>query len=168
MNYEELWRALADLVTELRRSGESIPPYILKDLRSAKTTIQILKVNRDNPDHVLRVEEYLRSVEAYVMYAAQKRLGSRTVDQWLERLKRAREEAPEAAYPPITFVPRVPRDKHWLRIKVSEDIPLRRVEALAEEMGLGHEARENGYVIVYGEKGEIRNFVRRMAEFGRD
>lgn len=167
MNYEELWRALADLVTELRRSGESVPPYVMKDLRSAKTTIQILKVNRDNPEHVSRVEEYLRSVESYAMYAAQKRLGSLTVDHWMERLKRASEE-PEAAHTPVTFVPGVPRDKDWLRIKVSEDIPLGRIEALAEEMDLGHEARENGYVIVYGEKDEIRNFVKRMAEFSRD
>ncbi|MFQ6095100.1 MAG: DUF2096 family protein [Candidatus Bathyarchaeia archaeon] len=168
VNYEALWRALADLVTELRKSGESIPPYVMKDLRSAKTTIQILKVDKDNPDHVMRIEEFLRSVEAYVMYAAQKRFGSQTVDEWMERLKRAREKTPGAAYPPVRFVPGVPRDKHWLRIKVSPDIPLRRIEAAAEEMDLGHEARENGYVIVYGEKDNIRNFVRRMAELSRD
>jgi len=56
VNYEALWQVLADLVTELRKSGESIPPYLVKDLRSARTTIQILNVDRENLDHISRIE----------------------------------------------------------------------------------------------------------------
>jgi len=167
VNYEALWQVLADLVTELRRSGESIPPYVMKDLRSAKTTIQILKVDKDNPDHILRIEEFLRSVESYVMYAAQSRLGAQTVKKWMKQLKKTREEAQEEIYPQVRFIPGVPRDKHWVRIKASADIPIRRIETAAEEMGLEHEACGNGYIIVYGEKGKIRNFIRRMAELGK-
>ncbi|MEM2922524.1 MAG: DUF2096 family protein [Candidatus Bathyarchaeia archaeon] len=168
VNYEKLWQVLADLLTELRKYGESIPPYVMRDLRSAKTTIQIMKVDKDNPDHITRIEEFLGNAESYLMYAAEKRLELQTVDKWMERLKKAREEDQKEAYPQVKFVPGVPRDKHWVRIKPSADIPLGRIGVAVREMGLRHEARENGSVIVYGEESKIRNFVRRMAELSRD
>lgn len=168
VNYEALWQVLADLVTELKKSGESIPPYVMKDLRSAKTTIQILKVNRDNPDHISRTEEFLRSVESYVMYATEKRFEPSKIDEWMERLRNAWQEPEEAIPRPGGFVTGVPRDKHWVRMKISPDLPERRIKAVTHELGISYQLRENGFALVYGEKGKIRNFVRRMAEFSQD
>jgi len=168
VNYEALWQVLTDLVTELRKSGESIPPYLVKDLRSAKTTIQILNVDKDNPDHISRIEEFLRSVESYVMYAAEERLEPSRIDEWMERLKSARQEPDEVTLRPGGFVTGVPRDKHWVRIRTSPDLPEGRIRAVTEELSIGYQLCDNGSVIVYGEKDKIRSFARRMANLSRE
>ena len=54
MSYEENWKVLADLLTELRKKGEKIPTHIMNDLRSAKTMIQILKAD---PTHMKYIYE---------------------------------------------------------------------------------------------------------------
>lgn len=168
VNYEALWQVLAHLVTELKESGESIPPYVMRDLKSAKTTIQILKVNRGNPEHVSRIEEFLRSVESYIMYSAEERLEPSEIDEWMERLKNARQEPEEVTVHPGGFVRGVPRDKHWVRVRISPDLPEWRIRDVTEELNIGCQLRDNGSVIVYGEKDEIRNFARRMANLSRD
>jgi hypothetical protein len=44
MGCEELWKALADLINEFRKKGETIPSDIMTDLRAAKTLLQLLKL----------------------------------------------------------------------------------------------------------------------------
>ena len=164
-NYEAVWQVLDDLINELRRVGEVAPSHVMKDLRSAKTTVQILKVDKDNLDYLLRIEEFLRNVESYVMYTAQKKFGAQVVNSWMDRLERARGAVHEEAQPTSKFTPGVPRDKNWVRIKTTNDIPLKRIEWAAEEEGLEYKAHKNGYIIVYGERNRIQNFIKRMAGF---
>jgi len=168
VNYEAVWQVLADLITELRKKGETVPTHVMEDLRSAKTTIHILKVDEDNPDHLLRVEEFLGKVESYVMYTAQRKFGALTVNVWMDRLERAKRKVHEDIQPASKFIPGIPRDKHWVRIKIADDVPLERIELAAEEGGLEHKTQKNGYVIVYGEKTRIQNFIKRMAEFQQE
>lgn len=167
-NYEAVWRVLADLVTEFRKMGETVPSHVVNDLRSAKTTMQILKVDEDNPDHLLRIEEFLANVESYVICWAQKRFEARTFDGWMDRLESARREVHKIMQPRSNFVPGTPRDKHWIRVKASNDVPLKRIKSVAQEVGLEHKIHKSEYLIVYGEKGKIRSFIKRMAELHRD
>lgn len=168
INYEAAWQVLADLITELRKAGEVLPSQVMRDLRSAKTTIHILKVDKANPDHPLRIEEFLRNVESYVMYTAEKRFGAQTVDGWMDRLDKARREVLEVAQPSTKFVPGVPRDKHWVRVRTTDEIYLKMIKSAASEEDLRHKTYKNGYVIVYGEKSRIQNFIKRMTRLHKN
>lgn len=164
MGYEELWKALADLLTELRRRGETIPAEIMNDLRSAKTMIQILKVDPAHTENLLRIERYLGNVEFHLLFAAQDKLGPERVEQWMRKFERARRKVYEKkeAVAALRFVPGLPRGKRWIRIQVSEDRPQEDIERLADENGLSCRMQENGYMLVYGESEKIKSFVKKI------
>jgi len=164
MGYEEVWKVLADLLTELRSKDEAIPPEIMEDLRSAKTMMQILKAGPTRTENLSRIEMYLENVESYLVFLAQDKLGPEYVEQWMQKLAKARRGVSEEIRVPPRFVPGLPRDKHWVRIQVSEDTPREDIERLAEERGLSYRMQENGYLLVYGDKEGIKSFVKKMAE----
>ena len=165
MIYEENWKVLADLLTELRKKGEKIPTDVMNDLRSAKTMIQILKADPTHIENIPRIETYLGNVESYVIFTAQEKLGTEIVERWLRKLEKAKkikiEEKEEA---PPRFVPGLPRDKNWVRVQISEDTPQEDVERLAKENKLSCKMQKNGYMLVYGNGESIKSFVKKMAE----
>lgn len=164
MGYEELWKVLADLLTELRRRGETIPARIMKDLRSAKTMIQILKADPTRTENLPRIEAYLENVESYLIFTAQDKLGSEYGKEYMRKLEEARRTISEAETIPSRFVPGLPRGRPWVRIQVSEETPQKYIESLAEEEGLSYKMQEDGYILVYGDRERIRSLVRKMAE----
>ncbi|MEM3041230.1 MAG: DUF2096 family protein [Nitrososphaerota archaeon] len=164
-NYEAVWQVFADLVTELRRAGETVSSQVVRDLRSAKTMIQISKVDRDNPDHLVRIEELIRSIESCIMPKAEKRFGREAVAEWEERLEKARGEVHEESLSSRRFVPGVPRNKDWVRIETTDDIPLEKVVQAAGEEGLICKTDGDQWVIVYGEKTGIKNLIDRLTEY---
>ena len=124
MDYEAIWKVLSDLVADLRRAGEDIPANIIRDLRSAKTLIEIMKVNPSSLEFPSRIEECLGSVEAYLIPIAYKRFGSQYVDEQTKKLMDIRRGIRRVETKHATrFIPGLPRDKHWVRIKVSNDLP---------------------------------------------
>lgn len=160
---------MADLVAELLRSGESVPSDVMKDLRSAKTMIEILKVDRSRSEHLLRIEEYLKGVESYVIPAAKMKFGEEYADEWLKRILeaqstvRARKEEPGRRLPIG-----IPRDRFWIRMEPSREMPKEKIERLAEEEGLDCRTERDGYILVYGQEGRLKRFVRRTAEILRE
>jgi len=56
MNYEEAWKVLADLFTDLKAKGETIPAHIMEDLRSAKTMIHVLEADPTHIENIPRIE----------------------------------------------------------------------------------------------------------------
>ena len=86
MSYDEKWKVLADLLTELQKRGEKIPAAILNDLRSAKTMIQVLKADPTHTENISRIDTYLRSVESHAIYTIEKQ-GSESAEEWLKKLK---------------------------------------------------------------------------------
>jgi hypothetical protein len=165
MSYEENWKVLADLLTELRKKGEKIPTDVMNDLRSAKTMIQILKADPTHIENIPRIETYLRNVESYAILVAQEKLGTGFVERWLRKLEKARKtkiEEKEKVTP--RFVPGLPRDKNWVRIQISKDTPRQDVESLVKENKLSCKMQKNGYMIVYGNGESIKSFVKKMAE----
>ena len=165
MGYEELWKALADLYSDLRKKGELIPNEIMKDLRSAKTMIQILKADPTNIENIPRVETYLENLEFHLAPAAQKRFGTEYVDQWMKKLEEAKKricDEEEAAAP--RFVPGIPRGERWIRVQVSKETPQRNIERLAEENKLSYRIQEDGYLLVYGSDEGIKSFIKRLSK----
>ena len=164
MSYEEKWKVLADLLTELQERGEKIPADVINDLRSAKTMIQVLKADPTHIENISRIDTYLRSVESYAIFTMEKR-GTEIVEEWLKKLEEPKrvkkQEKREAA---SRFVPRVPRDKNLVRIQISEDIPREDMEKLVEESGLSCKTQKNGYMLVYGNRENIKSLVKKLAE----
>ena len=164
MNFEEKWKILADLLIELQERGEKTPAEIMNDLRSAKTIIQVLKADLTHTENISRIDTYLRSVESYAIFAAEK-IGTKTVEEWLKKIKdHKRMKKKEKREATSRFIPGVPRDKNWVRIQSSEDTPPEAVEKLVKASELSYKIQENGYMIVYGHKENIKSFVKRMTE----
>ncbi|UCE43466.1 MAG: DUF2096 family protein [Candidatus Bathyarchaeota archaeon] len=166
MGYEEAWMLLADLLTELKKTGETIPANIMKDLRSAKTMIKILKADPTHTENIPRVEIYLENLEFHLVPAAQKRFGIEFVDQWMKKLEEAKkricDDEEEAAAP--RFVPGIPRGERWIRVQVSKETPQRNIERLAEENKLSYRTQEDGYLLVYGSDEGIKSFIKRLSK----
>ena len=80
---------------ELRKKGVAIPPNVINDLRSAKLMIKISEAEGSRGEASQKVEEYLGSVDSYLVTEAQKALSPETVDQWLRRLEEANAETCE-------------------------------------------------------------------------
>ena len=114
MSYEEKWNILADFLIELQERGKKTPAEIMDDLRSAKTIIQILKADPTHTESISRIETYLRSVESYAIFAAEK-LETETAEEWLKKLedpiKVEKKEKREAV---SRFILGIPRDKNWV------------------------------------------------------
>jgi hypothetical protein len=165
MRYEENWKVLADLLTELGKKGEKIPPDVMNDLRSAKTMIQILKADQTHIESIPRIEIYLRNVESYAVLVAQEKLGTEFVERWLRKLEKAKKtEIEEEEEVTTRFVPGLPRDRNWVRVQISEDTPKVDVESLVKENRLSCKMQKNGYMLVYGNGESIKSFVKKMAE----
>ena len=164
MDYEEVWRTLADLLTELRKKGETIPADVMNDLRSAKTMIQILKADPTHTENIPRIETYLENVEFHLISAAQEKFGSEYVERWMKKLEEARRKVYEMEEAAPRFVPGIPRGKRWVRVQISHDTPQRSIERLAKENKLSHKMQKDGYMLVYGERESIKSFVKKLAE----
>ena len=163
MSYEKKWNILADMLIELQEKGEKTPKEIMKDLRSAKTIIQVLKADPAHTESVSRIETYLRNVESYVIFTAEK-LGTKTVETWLEMLKDKVSDKVEEQTEQNRFVVGVPRDQNWIRIQITEETPLKIIKNLVKKNKLSCTTQEDGYVIVYGEKNNIKSLVKTIAE----
>ena len=164
MGYEEVWRTLADLLTELREKDKAIPADAMNDLHSAKTMIQILKADPTHTENIPRIETYLENVEFHLISAAQEIFGTEYVERWMKKLEEARKKVYEKEKAAPRFVPGVPRGKRWVRVKISKETPQKDVEILAEENRLSCKVQEDGYVLVYGKNENIKSFVKRLAE----
>ena len=163
MRYEETWKVLADLITEIRKKGEVIPASVMNDLRSAKTMIQIFKADPSHVENIPRIETYLENVEFYLISVAQEKFGSEFVEYWMGKLGVARKRISGEEVKVVSrFVSGLPRGKCWVRVQVSEDTPQEDIEKLAEENGLLHKMQENGFVLVYGEDESVKSFVKRL------
>ena len=164
--HEAVWHVLADLIAEFRKRGETIPPEIMEDLRSARSLIQVLHANPHHSGDTTQIEVYLNNVEFYLMPRAHEKFGQAFADQWMKKLEKARMGAIEEGIAGSTaykFLPGMPRDIPWLRIRISDGVPQDTVETLARESGLSYASQEKDYLLVYGGKEELQSFVKKMA-----
>jgi len=165
MIYEEIWKVLADLLTELRKKGEKIPTDVMNDLRSAKIMVQILKADPTHIENIPRIENYVRNVESYAVLTAQEKLGAKFVERWLRKIEKAKKmKTEEKEKVTLRLVPEFPRDKNWVRVQISKGTPLEDVESLVKENRLACKMQKNGYMLVYGNGEKIKSFVKKMAE----
>jgi len=173
MGYEAVWKVLEEIVIELRKKGVETPPNVMNDLKSAKILMKILDASEsDRGETAPKIEQYLGSVEAYLVSEAQTKFPPARIDTWLKRIetancntcqtctmKPAKTEKAET-----TFITGVPRDQKWIRVKPLASLPAEKLTQLAEETNLSFREEKNGHLIIHGNTENIKKFVKKMSE----
>jgi len=154
---------LEKMIADFRKRGVNIPLEVMNDLKSAKTMVKILKADPSRVETLQKIEEYLGSVESYIVSEGQRMFGVEYVNEWLKRLDEASrtiEEEEEKA----SFVPGIPQEQKWIRVKPSEELPIEKLKVLAKGLNLSYNIQNDGYLLVYGKDEEIKEFVKKMAK----
>ncbi len=165
MGYEEVYKTLNDMIMEFRKKGETMPPEVIEDLRTAKTMMHVLKAGSTKIENVPTIEMYLSNVESRLIFLAQKKFGSKSANYWMKKLREAREkpEGKVSAELASKFVPGLPRSQRWVRVQVSKETPKEEIEDLAKNCGLAFRLQDDGYMLVYGEGEKLKDFIKRTA-----
>jgi hypothetical protein len=169
VGYSENWKILEEIIIEFRKKSLPVPENVMSDLKSAKTLIKLMDSDsRGQGEIAPKVEQYLSSVEAYVVTEAQKSFPPERIDEWLRRLSGsscdvcAGQAKPAATEEEHRFVPGVPRDQKWVRVTPIASLPEAKLEQLAKESGLSTKVEKDGHLIIHGTSEGIRDFVKRM------
>lgn len=163
MGYSAVWKVLEEMITDFRKKGLAIPTEILDDLKSAKTLINVLKADPTHGETVQKIEEYLGNVESYLISEGTKNFGDKYTGEWLKRLDEAGKAPFDEEEAEIRFVPGLPREQKWIRVKPSDDLSIEKLKSLAEESNLAYNVQRDGYLLVYGEEDRIKEFVKKIA-----
>ena len=159
-------RVLEEMIIEFRKKGMQVPQNILTDLKSARVLMKV-----DNADQKGRgetapkIDEYLSTVEAYLITEAQKTLLPEQVDEWIRRLDAASCDVCSAAEKEDKwFVQGIPRDQKWIRIEPIDNMPLEKLKELSTETNLSFREENDGHLTVFGNAEDIKNFIKKMTE----
>ena len=158
MGYAAVWKFLEEIIIELRKKGVETPAAVMNDLKSAKVLMNVLDVSeRDRGEAAPKIEQYLGSVEAYLVTEAQKTFPPAHIDAWLRRIEEANcdtcqtcgvpTEPPEKAE--AKFITGVPRDQKWIRVKEETNLTFR---------------EENEHIIIHGTAENIKKFIKKMTQ----
>jgi hypothetical protein len=164
MGYLGVWKVLEEMILEFRKRGITIPTEVMDNLKSARTLIKILKADPSRGETMQKIEEYLSNVESYLISEAQKKFGVEYVDKWLKKLDEASMRFPDLEEEETRFVPGLPREQKWIRVKPSAELPMEKLKLLAKELNLSSELQGDGYLLVYGEDESLKEFVKKMAK----
>ena len=161
------WKTLEDMMIELKKKGVTIPENIMEDLRSAKSMIKLACTNGSHGDAVMKTEEYMANVEAYLVNEGQKAFGSKHVDDWLRRLEEAGacgEVCEHPAEGEVQFVTGVPRDEKRVRVEPTEKLTSERIQQLAKDQSLQFNLQKEGRLLVYGKPENLKAFIKQMID----
>ena len=147
---------------ELRKKGDATSFEVLDDLKSAKLMIKISEQEEGMGDASLKVEEYLGTVESYLITEAQKVLNPEIIDQWLVRLEEANTETCEEQVEENIFITGVPRPQKWVRVEPVGNLPTERIQQFAKESNLSVNPQKDGRIVVYGQSECIKEFLKKM------
>jgi hypothetical protein len=162
MGYLAMWKVLEEIITEFRKKQLPIPERVMNDLKAAKTMIKIVNADAGHGENSLKIEEYLGSVEAYLVTEAQKHFASESIDNWLKRLEIASRETCEESAEESRFIAGLPRDQKWIRVEPLANLPAEKLKQLAEETNLSTSIQKDGRMLVYGQAEDLKEFVKKM------
>src|SRR4030042_5355001 len=89
MGYLAVWKVLEEIITEFRKKELPIPATIMNTLKYARTMIKIMNADASHGETAQKTEEYLGTVEAYLVTEGQKNFATERIDNWLKRLEKA-------------------------------------------------------------------------------
>ena len=158
-----VWKVLEEMIADFRKKTMNIPAETMDDLKSARTTLKILKVEPTNPETLQKIDQYMMKVESYLVSEGQKRLGFAYIDEWLNRLDDARREKGDEDQDEMRFIPGVPRQQKWIRVTPTTEISIESLETTAHGLGLQSTVQKDGSLLVCGGDQSIKDFVKKMA-----
>jgi len=161
MGYLAVWKVLEEMITDFRKRGVSIPSNVFDDLKYARTLINVLKADPSRLETSQKIEECLNNVESYLISEGQ-RFGDKYVEEWLRKIDEAGRKIDEEESV-SRFVPGLPKEQRWVRVKPSEEMPINDLKVLAGELNLSFEVQSDGCLLVYGEDERVKDFVKKMA-----
>jgi hypothetical protein len=173
MGYEAVWKVLEDIMIELRKKGVATPPKVMDDLKSAKVLMKIMDASeRDRGETAPKIEQYLGSVEAYLVTEAQKTFTPARIDEWLRSLEEASCDTcqtcsvnSEVKRKVVSkFITGVPRDQKWIRVEPLASLPAEKLKHLAGETSLSFREEKDGHLTVYGSAENIKKFIKKITE----
>jgi len=171
MGYEAVWKVLEEIVIELRKKDLETPSNVMNDLKSAKILMKVLEASEsDRGETAPKIEQYLGSVEAYLVTEAQKTFPPARIDAWLRRIEEANcdicqtctAETAKTEKTETHFITGVPRDQKWIRVKPLTNLPAGKLKQLAEETSLSVREEQDGHLIIHGKPESIKRFVKKM------
>ncbi|MEE8322493.1 MAG: DUF2096 family protein [Candidatus Bathyarchaeia archaeon] len=165
MNYQYLWKALEELIFELKKKQITVLPELLDDLRSAHTLIKIYGTDSSALEVATDIERYLENIEANLIYLAHSDVGEEYGEDCLKRVHDARIRGlHEETKIPTTFVSGVPKGAHWIRFKISDLIDDKEVDILLEKWELLGSMQEDGYLLIHGKKENVKAFIKEVSK----
>lgn len=166
MQYEKVWKVLEDLFKTLVKQGEKVPSNIINDLRSAKTLIQIYKMKPDDSQSIVKIETLLDKIESGLIFLMEKSRGIESAKEWMKKIEEMRggrlEVIEEEAITRAVYG--VPKDKSWIKIKLSDDLTKERIMEKAKSLNLKVEESEEGHLLVIGNKDDLKSLIKNIAE----
>jgi hypothetical protein len=174
MGYEAVWKVLEEIIIEFRKKGVATPQNVMNDLKSAKVLMKIMDASeKDRGETAPKIEQYLGSVEAYLVTEAQKTFAPARIDEWLRRLQEASRDTCQTCGVPSEVKEKAEakfimgaraRDQKWIRVEPLASLPLEKLRELAEKQQLSSRLEGDGRLLVYGRAEDIREFVKKMTE----
>ena len=164
-----MWKVLEEIVIELRKKGVKIPSNVMNDLKSAKILIKVQEASEsDQGETAPKIEQYLGSIEAYLVTEAQNRFPSARIDTWLKQIEKVscgtcqtcilKSKIAEKAE--TRFITGVPRDQEWVRVKPLSNLPGEKLKQLAQKANLSFREEQDGHLIFHGNGENIKKFVK--------
>jgi hypothetical protein len=173
MGYEAVWKVLEEIIIELRKKGVATPPTVMNDLKSAKILMNVLGASEiDRSEAAPKIEQYLGSVEAYLVTEAQKTFPPARIDAWLRRIEEANcdmcqtcgVKSERTGKVEAKLITGIPRDQKWIRVEPLASLPAEKLKQLAVETSLSFREEKDGHLIVHGSAENIKKYVKRIAE----
>jgi hypothetical protein len=170
VGYSETWKILEEIIIEFRKKGLTMPETVMSDLKSAKTLIRLIDAAEEGRGEIgPKVEQYLASVEAYLITEAQKNFPPERIDEWLRRLQGSfcdvcAGQQKTVAEKESRYVSGLPRDQKWVRVTPINSLPTEKLKQLAEETNLTVKPEKDTHLIVYGKAEDIKQFIKKMTE----
>ncbi|OGD44946.1 hypothetical protein A3K79_06225 [Candidatus Bathyarchaeota archaeon RBG_13_46_16b] len=162
MGYLDTWKVLEGIMAEFREKSMIVPSEVMEDLKSARTTIRMIKSGANNEEVIQKLAQYLINVESYLVSEGEKTFSAKHVDEWLKRLGEASRKIDEEGEEETRFVPGIPREQKWIRVKPSAELPVDKLRALIADSTLYYKTQPDDSLLVYGKHDQIKTFVEKM------
>jgi hypothetical protein len=164
MDYFALWKALEELLTELKKKGVNVPDLTMKRLRGARATINIYVADPSYQQTSADLMTQLTELEMELMTLAEQEVGPEFANDWLKRIATAREAEPSSPMVDKGFPKGVPRSDYWIRLTIGDTISIDEVREMATKHDLTVKEETPEQVIVHGEQSRVRQLVKMMTE----
>lgn len=159
---------LEEILLELQRKDVTIPENIISNLRAARSLIKVLDLSKsDLGETTQKIDEYLSTVEAFLITEAEKTFPEEKIDALLRKLEVAScNVCVTTVEPPKEnrFVTGVPRDQKWVRVEAMDELPLEKLEDIAIQNKLQFREENSKQLVVYGSKEDLKQFIKIMTQ----